>query len=285
MPPPIIDTHIHIWDFLKANYSWLQGNNTILNRTYSIAELSEERIKAGITAGVLVQAANNFEDTDWMLDVAEREDWIAGVVGWMPLADTQKMQLALSKYHKNKYFKGARHLIHDEANEKWLLQDEVLESLRMLAANNIPYDVVGVKVEHIQTALKVAEKIPSLRMVFDHLNQPPIPRKEKYGRWGDLMKEAAAHSNFYMKISGLGTASGNLKEWSTEEIKPYVEFALQQFGDDRCFCGGDWPVCLLAGSYIQTWSAYKTILSSLLNLESQQKVFYTNAKDFYDLSV
>lgn len=285
MPPPIIDTHIHIWDFSKANYSWLQGNNTILNRTYSIAELSEERIKAGITAGVLVQAADNFEDTDWMLEVAEREDWIAGVVSWMPLANPQKVQLALSKYYKNKYFKGVRHLIHEEANEKWLLQDEVLESLLMLAANNIPYDVVGVKVEHIQTALKVAEKIPSLRMVFDHLNQPPIARKEKYGRWGDLMKEAAAHSNFYMKISGLGTASGNLKEWSTEEIKPYVEFALQQFGDDRCFCGGDWPVCLLAGSYIQTWSAYKTILSSLLNLESQQKVFYTNAKDFYDLSV
>lgn len=283
MTLPIIDTHIHVWDFSKAAYTWLDGNNTILNRTYHLNELNEERIEAGIRAGILVQAANNFEDTDWMFQVAEQVDWILGVVGWLPLTDPQNMQIALSKYQKNKYFKGVRHLIHDEADEKWLLKNEVLESLQILADNSIPYDVVGVNTGHLETAMKVAEKIPSLKMVFDHLNQPPIFKKEKYGRWGDLMKDAANHSNFYMKISGMGTASGNPNHWTPEEIKPYIEFALQQFGDDRCFCGGDWPVSLLAGNYVKTWDAYKTILSSLLNLEAQEKVFYTNAKKFYDL--
>ena len=98
-------------------------------------------------------------------------------------------------------------MIHDEKDPRWLLQDEVVESLQLLSNNNIPYDIVGVLPAHIETALKLAEKIPSLKMVFDHLNQPPIAEQSRYGKWCDLMKAAATHPNFYAKISGLGTTA------------------------------------------------------------------------------
>lgn len=283
----IIDTHIHIWNFEKARYKWLEGDTSILNRSYNIKELEEDRSAAGITAGVLVQAANNLEDTDWMLYIAAETNWLKGVVGWLPLLDPEATAKALQgKYLNNRLFRGVRHLIHNEQDPKWLLQDSVLESLKILHQYNLPYDVVGIVPEHIETALKVAEKIPGLRMVFDHLNQPPILQKEKYGRWGELMKEAALHQNFYVKISGLGTASGNLLSWTEDEIRPYIVFALQTFGEDRCFCGGDWPVSLLAGNYVSTWDAYKSILSGgLIDDEPQEKVFYQNAIDFYNLEL
>ena len=173
MQDRILDTHIHVWNFNKAKYSWLDGNTTILNRSYDLEALDEERAKAGITGGVLVQAANNFEDTNWMLEVAAANEWIKGVVGWLPLMHPDETASALSKYKANPYFKGVRHLIHDEQDPKWLLHQAVLDSLQLLADNNIPFDVVGVLPEHIVTVLKVAEKIPSLKMVFDHLNLPP----------------------------------------------------------------------------------------------------------------
>lgn len=278
----IADTHIHIWDFNRAEYAWLKNNTTILNRTYSIEELETERREMGISSGILVQAANNFEDTDWMLHVAENTDWIAGIVGWLPLTDPDAMLKALQrKYGKEKYFKGVRHLIHDEADSKWLLQPAVIDSLKILAEHDIPYDVVGVLPAHIETALEVAEKVPGLRMVFDHLNQPPIATKERFGIWGELMKEAAKHKNLYAKISGLGTASGKFENWKAADIKPYIEFIIDQFGTDRCFCGGDWPVSLLAGSYITTWTSYKDIINELANEGDREKIFYTNAKIFY----
>lgn len=278
----IADTHIHIWDFSKAKYAWLEGNTTLLNRTYSIEEIGEERIVAGISKGILVQAANNFEDTDWMLHVADTTDWIAGIVGWLPLTDPAATIKALQqKYAKEKYFKGVRHLIHDEPDADWLLRPEVLQSLAILAEHGIPYDVVGVLPAHIETAMKVAEKIPGLRMVFDHLNQPPVASGERFGQWGERMKEAAQHPGFYMKISGLGTTSGKGDAWSAMDIQPCVEFALEQFGADRCFCGGDWPVSLLAGSYTKSWTHYKEVLSRLLNEADQEKVFYSNAAGFY----
>src|SRR6478672_11730514 len=123
----IVDTHVHIWDFARAEYAWLKGNTSILNRKYEIQELEEERRKARITDGVLVQAANNFEDTDYLLEVASSSDWIKGVVGWLPLVDPSATEIALKrKYSSNLFLKGIRHLIHNEADPNWLLQESVI---------------------------------------------------------------------------------------------------------------------------------------------------------------
>jgi L-fuconolactonase len=284
MVSKIIDTHLHVWDFNYANYDWLKGNESILNRNFFVEEIDNERQQAGVVSAVLVQAANNFGDTDRMLDIANITNWVAGVVGWLPLKDPDATARALTqKYLLNNYFKGVRHLINDEADERWLLQDEVIESLGILAGYSLPYDVVGIVSGHIKTALAVAERVPGLRMVFDHLNQPPIKSKQ-FGIWGELMKEAALHTNFYVKISGLGTASGNLRGWTEEDLFSYIEFALDHFGENRCFCGSDWPVSLLAGSYVRHWHAYKNILQYLLNDVQLEKVLFSNARRFYDLS-
>lgn len=278
----MIDTHVHVWDLERGTYPWLENDTSILHRTYAIKELETERIEAGVEKGVLVQAAGNFEDTDGMIKAAKETTWIAGVVGWLPLQDPQAAYKAYKeKYSKEGYFKGVRHQIHDEADPEWLLQPEVMESLRMLAEYDLPYDLVGIHPAHIRTALRVAEKIPQLRMVFDHLNQPPIQSKEQFGEWGALMKEAAQHKNFYAKISGLGTTAGN--EWSAKGIQPYVEYVIGLFGDDRCFCGGDWPVALLADTYAATWTTYREVLSKILNETAQDKIFRANAITFYAL--
>lgn len=280
----IIDTHIHVWNFDKAKYPWLDGNTSILNTTYNIEEIEAERNIAGVAEGVLVQASNNLEDTDWMLEVAAHTGWIKGVVGWLPLMDTVATEKLLNdKYNCNNYFKGVRHLIHDEADATWLLQPSVIESLKILAEKNITYDVVGVLPQHIETVLKVAEQIPGLRMVFDHLNQPPMRSNERFGAWGHLMKIASQHKNFHAKISGLGTATANQDSWGAEDIKPYVAFVLEHFGTNRCFCGGDWPVSLLAGSYTKTWTTYKSAINELLNEQDSEKIFYNNAQQFYNL--
>src|ERR1700761_1885495 len=148
----IIDTHIHVWNLEQVGYPWLKGNTSILNRTYELAELEAERQAAGITAGVLVQAANSPEETGWMIKTAEKHRWITGVVGWVPLQEPDVTARILeTDYQPGAILKGVRHLIHDEADVRWLLQDTVLESLGLLAEHNIPYDLVGVVPAHIET--------------------------------------------------------------------------------------------------------------------------------------
>lgn len=280
----IIDTHIHVWDLQRAQYPWLKNDTSILKQTWHIGQLTESKTAAGITSGILVQASGNREDTELMLETADKTAWIEGVVCWLPLMDTERTQELLDKkYWNEQYIKGVRHQIHDEKDVKWLLQPSVISSLKVLAEKNIPYDVVAVLPQHIETALEVAHKIPELKMVFDHLSQPPIKTKERFGLWGDLMKAASGHKNFYAKISGLGTASGNLENWNGEDVKPYIAFALENFGTDRCFCGGDWPVSLLAGTYNKVWDVYTSVINGLVNKNDSENIFYNNAQQFYNL--
>ena len=93
----MVDTHIHVWDLKRAEYPWLKGNTSILNRTWTIGELEEERKIAGISVGVLVQASGNFEDTDLMISVAQKTDWIRGVVGWLPLKNPIATQKSIGR--------------------------------------------------------------------------------------------------------------------------------------------------------------------------------------------
>lgn len=281
----IIDTHIHIWDLEKIHYAWLDGDTSILNRSYRFDELLPSFQKMQITGGVLVQAANNLEDTRWMLETARQYKEIKGVVGWLPLTDPDAVQTLLeTDFLNQEYFKGVRHLVHNEADTNWLLQDPVLESLQLLASFNIPYDMVGINDGHLKTAIQVTQKIPQLKIVLDHLNQPPIFSQQRFGAWGSLMKEIAQSPNVYAKISGMGTASGKSGSWSEDDIAPYVEYALDTFNSTRCFCGGDWPVSKLAGTYEHLWQIYIAILEKRLPGKDCENVLHNNAGSFYRLS-
>src|SRR4051812_10363286 len=117
----MIDTHVHIWDFNRARYQWLEHDTSILHRNYLIEELEPERIAAGVTAGVLMQAANTTEETNYMLEVAARTNWIKGVVGWLPLIEPEETDKLLEeKYAEVILFKGVRHLMYDEPSPQWL---------------------------------------------------------------------------------------------------------------------------------------------------------------------
>ena len=285
MKKMIIDTHIHIWNLEKVRYEWLDGDTSILNRTYMFEELLPEMDASPVASGILVQAANNLEDTDLMLNTVRRHQEITGIVGWLPLMKPDKVHTLLKeRFLQTPYFKGVRHLIHNESDTKWLLQSEVIESLSILASNNIPFDVVGINDDHLRTAIAVGEKLPSLRMVLDHLNQPPVKSGERFGTWGALMKEIATNANVYAKISGLGTASGNPAGWTAADISPCIAYVLDVFGTDRCFCGGDWPVSTLAGSYTKHWEKYTQVIDALLNSEEAENLYYNNASRFYNLN-
>lgn len=281
----IIDTHVHIWDLDAVEYSWLKNDPSILNKTYSIKEFLPVKEAAKIDYGILVQAANNFEDTDYMLQTTAVTPGILGITGWLPLENPDAAAEAWeNKYSQNPYFKAVRHLMHDEPANDWILQPKVVESLNYLANNSIPYEIVATKPEHMYATLMLIEKLPHLKIVLDHLSQPPMQDAQAFEEWQHIMKAAASHNNVYAKISGLGTASKKFDSWTESDITPAIENAISIFGTDRCFLGGDWPVSLLAGSYEDTWKKYHSVLNSLqLSSEASDNIYYNNAAAFYNL--
>lgn len=238
MTTPIIDCHQHLWDLSKVEYSWLVPAYGPLYRTYLAPELEPQIKEAGVSATIMVQSANSYADTVYMLDQADVTPWMIGVVGWTDLLNPTDTAKAIERFSKNRYFRGVRHLIHDEPDPHWLLQPAVWESLRLLAAAGYTFDVVATKHEHLECLPTVSEQVPGLRMVLDHLAQPPFQAGE-LGQWGEDMRMLAANPNIYAKISGLGTASGDWEGWTAGNIREIVHWSIDLFGAERCMLGGD----------------------------------------------
>ncbi len=283
MAPIIIDTHQHLWDLERVAYSWLTPDFGPIARTYTAAELEPQLAAAGVSHTVLVQSANSYADTEYMFEQAAIYPWIAGVVGWVPLLYPDVAGRVLARFTANPLFRGIRHLIHNEADPRWLLQDRVIEGLGLLAARGLTFDVVATLSEHMACIPIVGERVPGLKMVIDHLGQPPISTG-RLGRWGEEIRIAAENPNVYAKISGLGTASGKPETWSADDVRPYIDHVLRVFGPERCMFGGDWPVSVLAGGYVKAWSVYREIVAGW-SADVQAQVCNGTARAFYGLSL
>jgi len=279
-----IDTHIHSWNLEKVEYSWLKGNTSILNRSYLLDELDPQLIESEITYGLMVQASNSVEDTFFMINECEKRDWLKGLVGWLPLTEPEKWDQNLEEI-SSPFLKGIRHLIHDEPNPLWLLQPSVVDSFSRFHKSNLSFDVVAVLPEHLNCVLILSEKYPEIKWCIDHLGHPPIKSGEKFGKWGERMKNLATNPNVFIKISGLGMACKDVNKWDYTEIQPYIDFSLEQFGIERAMMGGDWPVVELCGGYKKSWEAYTQILSKLVSDKDLELIYSKNAIHFYNLNV
>jgi L-fuconolactonase len=176
--PTIVDAHQHFWNLEKVEYPWLTPDHGPIYRTFEAEELAPQLKEVGVDKTVLVQAADSYEDTEYMLGVADEHDFVAGVVGWVPLPRPEEAAEALDRFQRHPNFKGVRHLIHEEPDPDWLVQDTVVEGLMMLADREVPFDVVAVLPRHLEHVPTIAERVPELRMVVDHLAKPPIKERQ-----------------------------------------------------------------------------------------------------------
>jgi L-fuconolactonase len=260
----------------EVDYPWLLPHHGPIYDTFTPEQLEPQLKEAGIDKTVLVQSANSAEDTVSMLVKADYNDWIGAVVGWVNLLNPDEANKRLEMYKKNPKFVGMRHLIHNEPDGDWVMQDVVIESLKVLAGHNLTFDVVAVFPNHLKHVPMLAERVPNLKMVIDHLAKPPVGQKES--PWFDQIKAAAQDPHVYAKLSG----QFDNPTWTVAEVKPYVDFVLEQFGAERTMFGSDWPVCILGGSYRSVWANTQALIAGL-SREEKEAVLGGTAIKFYNM--
>lgn len=255
----MIDAHQHFWDPRPGRSPAIPADHPLF-RTFSPEHLQPELDACGVDFTVVVQAADAQWETDELLDLAARTPFLSGVVGWLPLQDPEATQAAITRYRGSSLC-GVRHLLHLEPDQQWLRRQDVVESLRLLGAAGLAFDVVAVRPALLEELLEVAPAVPQTRFVLDHLGKPPI-REKGWQPWSDLVARVAEHENVFAKISGLTTAA-DPENWSPDDLLPYVEHAVEHFGSKRLLWGSDWPVSLQAGDYSRHYAA---VLESLREL-------------------
>jgi len=272
-----VDAHHHFWDLASGRYAWPTAAEGPIHRTFTPEELAPELRATGIDATVVVQARNSLADTDSMLEAASRHPWIAGVVGWLPLADRGAAERELQS--RAGRLCGVRHLIHWEPDPGWLLRPEMQHGLALLAEARLPFDVVAVFPDHLSLVPAVAAAHPDLVLVIDHLAKPPF-RSDGWDRWVAELRRAASCPTVRAKVSGLDTAAG--PGWTVAELRPAWDVALEAFGPERLVFGTDWPVCRLVSAYGDVVAATLELTAELSPTE-QYRVLGGTAIEVYGL--
>lgn len=262
---PVIDCHHHFWVFGKRKHTFPPPVGTRLDRSFMPEDLRPELKASGIDGTIIVQSLNDVGETEEFLALQKSVDYVAGVVGWVPLADPKACAAALEQVKGQGKLVGIRHLMNYEPDPNWILQPAVRESLGLLAKAGLVFEAIPVNDAQFEATLTVARETPGLKVVLNHMGNPPVPEKG-WEPWATQIARAAELRNMSVKLSP-GLALVMKWKWSTDEIRRYADHTLGLFSPDRVMIGSNWPVVLLGGSFGEIWSGLTELLNGLTPAE------------------
>ena len=281
MPDTVVrlDAHVHLWEVGSGQYSWLTPEHGILFNTFTAEQAGQTLADAGVDQAILVQADDTAADTEMMLSAAAAHDWIVGVVGWLPLEDPAATATLLDKWGHHAAFCGVRALIHNDPRPHFLALESVRESLGLVAQAGLAFDVPDAFPRYLDQVVALAQALPDLRVVADHLGKPPRGGgDEEFVRWQRQLAAVSALPNTTAKLSGLHAEGA---EYSAQALDRVWDSALSAFGPERLMFGGDWPVSLLGGNYQETVEIAESLMSSLSPAEARS-IWSGTAQRVYD---
>jgi len=262
-----IDSHHHVWDLSVREQGWMVGDAlNPIKKNFSINDLRTTISECGIDKTVVVQTVTNYDETPELLELADTDDLVAGVVGFLKI-DSDDAISYLDNYESirgYKYLVGIRDIAHDYEDVKYLSKPQVIKNVQELGKRGLVYDLLT-KTPHMRAAIDLVKACPDTQFVLDHISKPYIAKGEMQP-WADQLAELANYENVVVKVSGLFTEA-DWQNWKQADFWPYLEHITNTFTPARMMFGSDWPVCLLAATYRQTVDLVEEFTKSFSDAE------------------
>jgi L-fuconolactonase len=280
--PPVIDVHTHFYDpTRKEGVPWPGKDDKVLYRPVLPAEFKKLAAPHGVTGTVVVEASPWVEDNQWLLDRAKENEVIVGVVGRLLLTDADFVK-HLDRFAKNPLFRGIR--VNESELSAALKDAKQLDRLRALSDAGLSLDLNGGH-ETFAAAAAVAEKLPKLRVVVNHMGNPFIDGKEPLEAWGKAVAVGGAGgANVFCKLSAL--VDGTRKRDGAPDTLAFYTGVLdviwKAFGEDRLLFGSNWPVSDIYAKYEVVYALASKYVEPK-GKAAFAKVFGTNAAAAYRL--
>lgn len=276
-----IDSHQHFWRYSAADYPWIGAGMERIARDCLPVDLAAVAKPQGVGGSVAVQARQSLAESRWLLDLADGDPFVRGVVGWVDLRSPDVVaQLEPLAAHSR--FVGVRHVVQDEPDPRFLLGEAFVRGLRCLAPLDLTYDLL-LYPHQLPTAAELAALLPEQPFVLDHLAKPQVRdgAAAALEPWRRDIQALARHAHVSCKLSGLVTEAA-WRGWRREDFSPYLQVALDAFGPDRLMFGSDWPVCLLAAEHADVAGIVMDFIGPLTAAE-RQAILGDTATRFYGL--
>lgn len=273
-----IDSHQHFWRYNAERDDWITDEMSVIKRDFLPQDLFGHLNENGFDGSVAVQSDQSEADNLFLLELAEANPFIKGIVGWVDLQE-QGIEDTLEYYCKHKKLKGFRHVLQGETDRALMLKPEFKRGIAALKKFDYTYDILIFR-DQLSYAAALVKMFPDQKFVLDHIAKPAI-KSGNIDDWAPGIKELARHENVFCKISGMVTEA-DWAHWQEEDFRPYLDIVFDAFGSNRVMFGSDWPVCLVAGGYNRMLGIVSNYISQLS--QTEQELFWGgNACSFYSL--
>jgi len=241
----LIDAHQHFWRYDPRAHGWMTDPMDALRRDYLPAEFRPLLEAAGFGGSIAVQARQMTEETEWLLQLADDNDFIRGVVGWVDLRSPD-VRGQLEQYAAHPRLVGVRHVVHDEPDDRFMLRADFRRGIGQLRDFGLTFDLLLFP-RHLPVAARLVAEYPDQPFVVDHIAKPEI-KHAAMSPWKEQLQALAAFPHVWCKLSGMVTEAA-WGAWRPHEFHRYLDVVFAAFGPERLMIGSDWPVCTLSGSY------------------------------------
>ena len=272
-----IDSHQHFWQYNEVDYVWMGEVHNAIKKNFLPNDLQPLLKENNLDGSIAVQARQTIAETNFLLGLASNNSIIKGVVGWLPLCETD-VEGMIEKYAAEKNIVGFRHVIHDEPDDLFILRKDFNNGIKCLKHHSLCYDILIFE-KHLPQTIKFVDQHPEIKMVIDHIAKPRISNSKFDHTWAENIKQLSTRENVTCKLSGMVTEVIDGK-WDKALLQPYFDIVLEAFGPDRLMFGSDWPVCLIQSNYTKWFDTINSLIASLTLFE-QSAIMGGNAKRIY----
>lgn len=238
---PVIDTHIHLYDpFRPGGTPWPNKENKVLYQTSLPARYRPIAEPLGIVGAIEVECSSWYEDNQWVLDIAAKDDIMVGTVGHL-VPGTEDFRRGLERFHKNRMFRGIRYGLGRQGGKEFDQPDFVAD-LKSLAEADLVLDTANPSVALLADVVRVSDRVPNLRVVIDHLPQmvPPADGAARVS-YDASMKAFRDRPQIFVKVSEVLRRVDGTIPTDTAYYRPRLDEIVDVFGMDRVLYGSDWP--------------------------------------------
>jgi L-fuconolactonase len=272
-----IDAHQHFWKFDPVRDSWIDETMQNIQRDFLPEDLLPLLQENQFSGCVAVQASQSEDETNFLVNLAAKNHFIKGVVGWVDLRDVI-IEERLHHFSSNKIIKGFRHVVQGESDD-FMLRKDFQNGIAALKQFKFTYDIL-IFYRQLPAAISLVNQFPDQPFVIDHIAKPDIKSGDIVS-WKKGIEEIAKNENVWCKISGMVTEA-DWKNWKTDDLKPYLDVVFENFSADKLMFGSDWPVSNVASDYTEVVKTLEDYMAQLA-VQNQNKIWHENAVSFYKL--
>ncbi len=259
-PTRVVDAHVHIWDPARTDwYPYLshpQGPDTAdasrMFRRFDVDTYQTEAAEWNVEKFVNVAAATGRHSVDETIELdgnAQARGGPDAIIGGIPPADTvaEAVEL-LDRQMTAPRFRGVRPMGRYDGP----LPDAGV--LRALEERNLLFELMA-HTDQLRVASEGLADFDDLVVVVEHTGWPRSGSDEERALWQDGIDALAGlGDNVSCKLSGLAMP---LESMSADAFAPWLEYAIEAFGVDRCMFASNFPVDSMYGTFDELYAVFR----------------------------